>query len=77
MLSEEPLLIEGHAFTTGAVPCTSIEHLLPSAWVEIGIEDRLGCDANTCMNHHCTAEEHPANCSPITTIGTSMEPASG
>jgi len=64
-------------FTTAAVQRTSIEHLLLSAWVEIGIKDRPGCDANTCMNHHCTAEEHPANCSPIPTIGTSMPPASG
>jgi 7,8-dihydropterin-6-yl-methyl-4-(beta-D-ribofuranosyl)aminobenzene 5'-phosphate synthase len=55
--SEEPLVIEGHAFTTGAVPRASIEHVLPSAWVEIGIQDCLGCDANACMNHHSTAEE--------------------
>ena len=57
MSSEEPLVIEGHAFTTGAVPRASIEHVLPSAWVEIGIQDCLGCDANACMNHHSTAEE--------------------
>jgi hypothetical protein len=53
VLSEEPLVIEGHAFTTGAVPRTSIE----PAWVEIGTQDCLGCDANACMNHHFTAEE--------------------
>jgi 7,8-dihydropterin-6-yl-methyl-4-(beta-D-ribofuranosyl)aminobenzene 5'-phosphate synthase len=57
VLSEAPILIEGHAFTTGAVPRTSIEHVLPNSWVEIGAKDGLGCDANAYMNHHFTAEE--------------------
>jgi 7,8-dihydropterin-6-yl-methyl-4-(beta-D-ribofuranosyl)aminobenzene 5'-phosphate synthase len=57
MLSEDPLIIEGHAFTTGVVPRTSIEHVLPNTWTEIGIKDGLGCDAQAYMNHHFTAEE--------------------
>lgn len=57
VLSEVPIVIEGHAFTTGAIPRTSIEHVLPNTWVEVGIKDGLGCDANAYMNHHFTAEE--------------------
>jgi 7,8-dihydropterin-6-yl-methyl-4-(beta-D-ribofuranosyl)aminobenzene 5'-phosphate synthase len=57
VLSEVPIVIEGHAFTTGAVPRTSIEHVLPNTWVEIGIKDGVGCDASAYMNHHFTAEE--------------------
>jgi 7,8-dihydropterin-6-yl-methyl-4-(beta-D-ribofuranosyl)aminobenzene 5'-phosphate synthase len=49
--------MEGHAFTTGAVPRTSIEHVLPNTWVEYGVRDGLGCDANAYMSHHFTAEE--------------------
>jgi 7,8-dihydropterin-6-yl-methyl-4-(beta-D-ribofuranosyl)aminobenzene 5'-phosphate synthase len=57
VLSEAPIVIEGHAFTTGVVPRTSIEHVLPNSWVEIGIKNGLGCDAHAYMNHHFTAEE--------------------
>jgi 7,8-dihydropterin-6-yl-methyl-4-(beta-D-ribofuranosyl)aminobenzene 5'-phosphate synthase len=57
VLLEDPMVIEGHAFTTGAVPRTSIEHVLPNSWSEIGIKDGLGCDANAYMNHHFTADE--------------------
>jgi len=57
VLSEDPILIEGHAFTTGTVPRISIEHVLPNTWVEIAIKDGLGCDGNAYMNHHFTAEE--------------------
>ena len=32
--SEAPVVIEGHAFTTGAVPRTSIERVLPNSWVD-------------------------------------------
>jgi 7,8-dihydropterin-6-yl-methyl-4-(beta-D-ribofuranosyl)aminobenzene 5'-phosphate synthase len=39
------------------LPRTSIEHVLPNTWVEIGIKDGLGCDANAYTNHHFTAEE--------------------
>ena len=55
--SEAPVVIEGHAFTTGAVPRTSIEHVLPNSWVEFGVKDGLGCDPKSYMDHHFTAEE--------------------
>jgi 7,8-dihydropterin-6-yl-methyl-4-(beta-D-ribofuranosyl)aminobenzene 5'-phosphate synthase len=57
VLSETPVVIEGHAFTTGAVPRTSIEHVLPNTWVKFGTSDGLGCDANAYMNHHFTDDE--------------------
>jgi len=57
VLSEDPIVIEGHAFTTGAVPRTSIEHVIPNTWIEIGIKDGLGCDPQAFANHHFTAEE--------------------
>ena len=57
VLSEVPIVIAGHAFTTGAVPRTSIEHVLPNTWVEVGIKDGVGCDANAYMNHHVTEDE--------------------
>jgi hypothetical protein len=34
VLQEVPTVVEGDAFTTGAVPRTSIEHVLPDTWVE-------------------------------------------
>ena len=55
--SELPITIEGHAFTTGAVPRSSIEHVLPNTWVEYGVRDGQGCDASAYLNHHFTAEE--------------------
>jgi 7,8-dihydropterin-6-yl-methyl-4-(beta-D-ribofuranosyl)aminobenzene 5'-phosphate synthase len=57
VLSEVPIIMEGHAFTTGAVPRTSIEQVLPNTWVQYGVRDGLGCDANAYMNHHFTPEE--------------------
>jgi 7,8-dihydropterin-6-yl-methyl-4-(beta-D-ribofuranosyl)aminobenzene 5'-phosphate synthase len=57
VLSEEPIIAESHAFTTGAVPRASIEHVLPNTWVEYGVRNGLGCDTNAYMNHHFTAEE--------------------
>ena len=57
VLSEMPIVIEGHAFTTGVVPRTSIEHVLPNSWVAFGVKDGLGCDTNAYMNHHFTPDE--------------------
>jgi hypothetical protein len=34
VLQEVPIVVEGYAFTTGAVPRASIEHVLPDTWVE-------------------------------------------
>jgi 7,8-dihydropterin-6-yl-methyl-4-(beta-D-ribofuranosyl)aminobenzene 5'-phosphate synthase len=61
VLSEAPIIIEGHAFTTGTVPRTSIEHVLPNTWVEYGVRNGLGCDASAYMNHHFTPEELAGN----------------
>jgi len=57
VLSEAPIVVEGHAFTTGAVPRTSIEHVLPNTWVEYGVHDGVGCDTKAYMDHHFTLEE--------------------
>ena len=57
VLSEDPIVIEGHAFTTGVVPRVSLEHVLPNTWVEVGIKDGLGCDAKNYQYHHFTADE--------------------
>jgi 7,8-dihydropterin-6-yl-methyl-4-(beta-D-ribofuranosyl)aminobenzene 5'-phosphate synthase len=64
VLSEAPIVIEGHAFTTGAVPRSSIEHVLPNSWVAVGVKDGVGCDANAYMNYHFTAEELAGNPQP-------------
>ncbi|MBV8521449.1 MAG: MBL fold metallo-hydrolase [Acetobacteraceae bacterium] len=57
VFSETPIVIEDHAFTTGAVPRTSIEHVLPNTLVKFGIQDGLGCDPKAYGNHHFTDEE--------------------
>ena len=56
ILSEAPIVIEGHAFTTGIVPRSGIEHVLPNTWVKYGVQDGLGCDTNAYLNHHFSAE---------------------
>ena len=61
VLSEVPIIMQGHAFTTGAVPRTSIEHVLPNTLVEYGVRDGLGCSTNAYMNHHFTPEELAGN----------------
>jgi len=77
VLSETPVVIEVHAFTTGAVPRTSIEHVLPNTWVEFGIKDGLGCDPKAYMNHHFTAEgaSREAPTQPALARACSMLPA--
>jgi len=57
VLSEDPIVIEGHAFTTGAVPRTSIEHVLPNTFVKFGNAERSGCDTKAYSSHHFTEEE--------------------
>jgi 7,8-dihydropterin-6-yl-methyl-4-(beta-D-ribofuranosyl)aminobenzene 5'-phosphate synthase len=57
ILSEAPVVIEDHAFTTGIVPRTSIEQVLPNTFVQYGMKDGVGCDATAIHNHHFTAEE--------------------
>jgi len=57
VLSEAPIVIEDHAFTTGVVPRTSIERVLPNTLVKFGNQDGLGCDPKLYGNHHFTEEE--------------------
>ncbi len=57
VLSEAPLVVEGHAFTTGAVPRTSLERVLPNTFVEFGRRDGAGCDVADYASHHFTPAE--------------------
>jgi 7,8-dihydropterin-6-yl-methyl-4-(beta-D-ribofuranosyl)aminobenzene 5'-phosphate synthase len=57
VLSEEPLVIEGHAFTTGIVPRTSLERVLPNSFVEFGERDGAGCDVSKYGSHHFSPAE--------------------
>jgi len=61
VLSEAPVMIEGQAFTTGVVPRTSIEHVLPNTFVEYGVQDNVGCDPTKYGDHHFTPEELGGN----------------
>jgi 7,8-dihydropterin-6-yl-methyl-4-(beta-D-ribofuranosyl)aminobenzene 5'-phosphate synthase len=57
VVSEEPLIIEGHAFSTGAIPRTSIERVLPNSFVEFGERDGPGCKVANYAGHHFTTAE--------------------
>src|SRR5277367_1393467 len=57
VLSEAPIVMENHGFTTGAIPRTSIEHVLPNSWVKYGQAGGVGCDTSTYQNHHFSSEE--------------------
>ena len=57
VLSEEPIVVEGMAFTTGIVPRTSMERVLPNSYVEFGQRDGAGCDTSKYVNHHFTPAE--------------------
>jgi 7,8-dihydropterin-6-yl-methyl-4-(beta-D-ribofuranosyl)aminobenzene 5'-phosphate synthase len=57
VLSEDPLVIEGHAFTTGGVPRISLERVLPSSFVEFGQRDGAGCKVADYARHHFTPAE--------------------
>lgn len=57
VLSQRPVVIDGHGFTSGAVPRTSLEHVLPNTWVSYGVQDGVGCDPGAYSNQHFTAEE--------------------
>jgi 7,8-dihydropterin-6-yl-methyl-4-(beta-D-ribofuranosyl)aminobenzene 5'-phosphate synthase len=57
VLSEAPIVIADHAFTTGVVPRTSFEHVLPNTWVKYGVYNGVGCDANAYLSHHFSAAE--------------------
>jgi 7,8-dihydropterin-6-yl-methyl-4-(beta-D-ribofuranosyl)aminobenzene 5'-phosphate synthase len=55
--SELPIVIEGQAFTTGIVPRTGAEHVLPNTFVSYGMKDGAGCDVARYGEHHFTAAE--------------------
>ena len=57
VLSEAPLVIEGQAFTTGIVPRTSIERVLPNSYVEFGTRDGAGCNTASYASQHFTPAE--------------------
>lgn len=57
VLSEDPLVIEGHAFTTGIIPRTSLERVLPNSFVEFGQRDGAGCNVADYARHHFTPAE--------------------
>jgi 7,8-dihydropterin-6-yl-methyl-4-(beta-D-ribofuranosyl)aminobenzene 5'-phosphate synthase len=46
VLAEKPMVIDGHVFTTGALPRTSFEKVLPNTMVEYAVKDGLGCNAS-------------------------------
>lgn len=55
--SEVPLVVDGHAFTTGIVPRNSIERVLPNSQVVFGTADGAGCDTTKYQEHHFTTAE--------------------
>jgi len=57
VLSEAPLVIEGQAFTTGIVPRTSIERVLPNSLVEFGSRDGAGCSTAEYGSQHFSPAE--------------------
>lgn len=46
VLCEKPTVIQGHAFTTGAIKRTSIEKVLPNTMVVRGMKDDVGCNVS-------------------------------
>jgi len=75
VLSEAPIIIEGHAFTTGVVPRDSLEHVLPNTWVRHDAQDGLGCDTNAYVDTISPPMSGPESPCPIS-IGMSTRPAS-
>src|SRR5262245_33571704 len=56
-VTELPIVIENHAFTTRTLPRTSIERVLPNTYVVFGEKDGAGCKTDNYGDHHFTAEE--------------------
>ena len=46
VLAEKPVVIAGHAFTTGKIERRSMERVLPNTHVEFGMKDGVGCDSS-------------------------------
>ena len=45
VLAEKPVVIAGHAVTTGKIARNGIERVLPNSHVEFGMKNGAGCDA--------------------------------
>ena len=62
VLAESPVVIAGHAFTTGKIKRNSIERVLPNSSVEFGMKDGLGCNTAQYlpaeMDGKIVADEH-------------------
>ena len=43
VMTEKPALVADHVFTTGTLPRTSFEKVIPNTYVEVGMRDGLGC----------------------------------
>jgi 7,8-dihydropterin-6-yl-methyl-4-(beta-D-ribofuranosyl)aminobenzene 5'-phosphate synthase len=52
VLAESPVVVAGHAFTTGKIARNSVERVLPNTFVERLTKDGLGCNAS----HYLPAE---------------------
>ena len=52
VLCETPTVIQGHAFTTGAIKRTSIERILPNSFVDYSQKDGQSCS----YSHYTSAE---------------------
>ena len=44
VLAEKPVIVAGHAFTTGKIARNSIERVLPNSHVEFGVKNGAGCE---------------------------------
>ena len=59
VLCESPVVIGGHAFTTGKIKRSSIEKVLPNTMVEFKLKDGAGCNAS-----HYLPADFPASRRP-------------
>ena len=50
ILAQRPIVVAGHAFTTGEIPQVSFEKILPTPHVEVGMRNGLGCHSTLFPN---------------------------
>jgi 7,8-dihydropterin-6-yl-methyl-4-(beta-D-ribofuranosyl)aminobenzene 5'-phosphate synthase len=60
VLAEEPVIIEGQAFTTGRIKRNSFERILPNSFVEYGMKDGVGCDSGKYLPADMAGKTVPA-----------------
>jgi 7,8-dihydropterin-6-yl-methyl-4-(beta-D-ribofuranosyl)aminobenzene 5'-phosphate synthase len=62
VLAEKPMVVVGHAFTTGKIKRDSIERVLPNTHVEFGVKDGAGCESGkylaTSMDGKTVPDQH-------------------